>query len=466
MKKLTIFVMIILLTGTDDLVSQTPVRLLPFAEGLSEPTSLATDLSKRFFVTQRAGTIAIVDSTGNLNPVLFMDITDRVKSTSQEQGLLGIALHPQFLTNGYFYVNYTGNGDSTHISRFSTDPADPGKALPSSEYNLMTVYQPYQNHNGGDLHFGPDGYLYIGLGDGGSAGDPENRAQNKDVLLGKILRIDANSGNPYGIPPDNPFINDPLARHEIWALGLRNPWRFSFDRQTGDLWIADVGQGAREEIDFQSATSNGGENYGWRCYEGTLPYNTSGCMPQSDYVSPVYEYPHDPSPCWSVTGGYVSRGNVNSGMYGRYFFAEYCKDILWSLHDSAGVWVATTEGIYPGNNFSTFGEDHSGTLYIAGLASGKIFKIADSIISGINDIAEANKIIVFPVPCTTELTIKLPPGSGLTNLSLLDLSGRVIHTYICSTNQMTINVNGLSGGIYLLKAESQHFSVTGKIIRQ
>jgi glucose/arabinose dehydrogenase len=204
-------------------------------------------------------------------------------SLGSERGLLGLAFDPGYLTNGYFYVNYTNTSGNTQISRFRVSSTNPNRAVKSSEKFILQVQQPFSNHNGGCTRFGPDGYLYIGMGDGGSGGDPNNNAQNPMSLLGKMLRIDVHTGDPYSIPPDNPFIDSANYRHEIWALGLRNPWRWSFDALTGDLIIGDVGQDKWEEVDFQSAASNGGENYGWRCYEGKHDYNLSGCKPKSNY---------------------------------------------------------------------------------------------------------------------------------------------------------------------------------------
>lgn len=459
-------VMLIVLSLSSCLIVHSQIYLIPFVDGLQSPTCITTDSSYHFFVTQRTGTVAIIDSGGMINDQPFLDITGRVKSSAQEQGLLGIVLHPQFITNGYFYVNYTGVGDSTHISRFTRDPADPGKALPESELKLMTIYQPYQNHNGGDLQFGPDGFLYIGLGDGGDAGDPGNRAQNKSELLGKILRIDVNSGNPYAIPATNPFMNDPLARHEIWALGLRNPWRFSFDRQTGDLWIGDVGQATREEIDFQAAGSSGGENYGWRCYEGTLPYNTSGCQPPSSYVFPVHEYNHDSTPCWAVTGGYVYRGTAFQNMTGKYFFADYCKDSIWSLKNVSGTWVSKTEGVLTGNNFSTFGENPAGELYIAGLLSGKIYKIADTSVSSVTGMNTEKLISIFPVPVRDKLTIRMNAFPGPANIYISDPAGKIIFSSVTYLQEFFLDLSGFAPGMYFLSIRTSGYSTNKKLIKE
>ena len=347
-------------------------KMVSFATGLSNPVSITNAGDSRLFVVDQAGYIRIIDSGGKVNPQPFLDIKGRV-TFGGERGLLGLAFHPQYKSNGYFYVNYVGVGDSTHISRFKVSVSNAEMADPQSEFKLMTIFQPFTNHKGGNLSFGPDGFLYIGMGDGGSAGDPGNRAQNPKEYLGKMLRIDVNQGNPYTVPASNPFYNSTTTLGEIWALGLRNPWKFSFDRLTGDLWIADVGQNELEEIDLQPTSSQGGENYGWRCYEGNKPFNNSGCDPQSTLTLPVYTYPHGDE-C-SVTGGFVYRGTKLSPYYGYYFFADYCSDRIWTLHKVGSNWVKEDFGRFTGNNFTTFGEDAQGELYIAGMKSGTIFKV-------------------------------------------------------------------------------------------
>src|SRR5690349_11300457 len=251
-----------------------PVPVLqPFVTGLINPVSITHAGDNRLFITEQAGRIMIYDGT-RLLPEPFLDIRNLV-SSGNERGLLSLAFHPRYAQNGFFYVNYTNVSGNTVVARYSVSPADPNRANPSSAVLILGVNQPFANHNGGQMQFGPDGYLYIGLGDGGGGGDPGNRAQNLNDLLGKILRIDVDSGSPYAIPASNPFVGSTNVRGEIWSYGLRNPWRFSFDRETGDLWIADVGQGTWEEIDFQPATSIGGENYGWRRMEGSHCFNPS-----------------------------------------------------------------------------------------------------------------------------------------------------------------------------------------------
>lgn len=270
------------------------------ATGLKSPTGIVASSDQRLFVLEQAGQVRIIDTAKKLSEKPFLDLSAEVLSGG-EMGLLGMAFHPAYKENGYFYVSYIDKDQSTVIARYTVS-ADANITDPTSKKVIFTQKQPYPNHNGGDIVFGPDGYLYIALGDGGSTGDPHNYAQNKDSYLGKILRIDINSGDPYAVPSSNPFVNEPNTKPEIWAYGLRNPWRISFDKKTGDLYIADVGQGKLEEINVQKADSKGGENYGWRCYEGAQDHKPEGCGPIGDYVAPVVAYDHEEERC-SVTGG-------------------------------------------------------------------------------------------------------------------------------------------------------------------
>ena len=269
-------------------------------------------------------------------PIAFLDISDRI-TYSGEQGLLGLAFDPNYKTNGFFYVYYINKSGSTQVSRFKANPDYPNKASAGSEKFILSISQPFTNHKGGCIKFGSDGYLYIGTGDGGSGGDPNNNAQNPQSLLGKMLRIDVHHGNPYAIPADNPFVDSSNYKKEIWALGLRNPWRWSFDAQNGYMIIADVGQDNWEEVNYQQGT-NGGKNYGWRCYEGNHAYNTAGCNAQSSYKSPVYEYQHlsTTGDC-AIIGGYVYRGKKYPDLFGKYFCTDYCSGIIRMLtfHGSA-----------------------------------------------------------------------------------------------------------------------------------
>ncbi len=372
------------------------VSLELFTQGLNRPVDSSHAGDNRLCVVEQAGRIRIVEADGILLSTPFLDITNQVESGGNEQGLLGLAFHPDYATNGYFYLNYTKKpGGDTRISRFAVNSSDPNQADPNSEVVLLTVVQDFKNHNGGDLNFGPDGYLYIGLGDGGSGGDPNNRAQDPAVLLGKMLRLDVNTETSYLIPPDNPFAGDPGARDEIWAMGLRNPWRFSFDRLTGDLYIADVGQNAWEEIDFQAAGLPGGENYGWRCYEGDVSFNLTGCSPAENYTVPVHIYGRGQG-C-SITGGYVYRGRKYPVLEGHYLFADYCTGTLWSLiFVPQDGWQVRTLGNIPGNP-STFGENIKGDLFVAGLSTGTIYRLVENTLAidlQINKTVPSNQVLV------------------------------------------------------------------------
>lgn len=326
---------------------------------------LGTDL---LYVVEQPGRIVRIDPASNTREV-FLDITSRVHDRGWEQGLLGLAFHPNYAENGYFYVNYT-TSTHTHISRFKADTAAGGKADPDSEQVLLAYRQPYDNHNGGDMHFGPDGMLYIASGDGGSGGDPQNNSQNLKSLLGKLLRIDVDreeSGKLYAIPTDNPFVGNPEAAPEIYAYGLRNPWRFSFDRETGELWAADVGQDELEEINLIEK----GGNYGWRIKEGTLCYSGEGCD-RKDLIDPIYEYDH--SQGRSITGGYVYRGSALPELYGKYVYGDFTNGNIWALERKADGSVSNRLLTASGKDIASFGVDREGELYVLTL-SGEIYRL-------------------------------------------------------------------------------------------
>jgi glucose/arabinose dehydrogenase len=344
------------------------------ADGLAAPVYVthAGDGSGRLFVVEKAGTIRII-AEGSVEPTPFLDISRIVGSRASEQGLLSVAFHPSYASNGFFFVNYTDVNGDTVVARYSVSP-DPNAADPNSARVILTLDQPAANHNGGMLAFGPDGYLYIGTGDGGRAGDPWDNAQNSQALLGKMLRLDVDGAEPYAIPPDNPFIGDSAARDEIWALGLRNPWRYSFDRTTGDLYMADVGQNAWEEIDFQPANSPGGENYGWNIMEGTHCFSPRTDCDQSGLTLPIAEYSHQLG-C-SVTGGYVYRGTAFPELTGAYTFGDFCSGIIWALYrNQNGNWTSA-ELLRSGFSISSFGEDETGELYLTNLRPGELYRLA------------------------------------------------------------------------------------------
>jgi glucose/arabinose dehydrogenase len=356
-------------------LAEPKVELKSYASGLTMPTAIAATndpADRRLFVVEQAGIVRVVKQDGTLESDPFLDIVSKVQAGG-EMGLLGLAFHPKLSQNPYFYVNYIDKQRNTIIARYEISDQT-GRADTAGEKVLLKIAQPYPNHNGGELAFGPDGYLYIGLGDGGSGGDPENHAQNKNELLGKMLRIDVDKGDPYAVPSDNPFAKDG-GKPEIWALGLRNPWRFSFDSKTGDMFIADVGQGEIEEIDFQAKNNKGGTNYGWRCFEGTRGFNLQGCQDKSSYVTPILEYDHTEGRC-SVTGGYVYRGKTYPALDGLYFYGDYCGGQIYSSSQSGETWTAVLAASTD-RGLSTFGQDSRGELYVANLETGIIHQITD-----------------------------------------------------------------------------------------
>jgi glucose/arabinose dehydrogenase len=352
----------------------TSIRLVPVVAGLVQPTYLTHAFDDRLFITEKGGLIRIVEN-GILLPDPFLDVTGLVGSEGSEQGLLSVAFHPDYARNGRFFINYTNQQGHTVLARYQTDPDKPNQALADSATILFLIGQPFAVHNGGQLHFGPDGYLYVAVGDGGTTGDYFNNAQNLTNLLGTILRLDVDRDDLYAIPSDNPFVDDDDKRNEIWVYGLRNPWRFSFDRQTGDLFIADVGQFGWEEINFQPAGSAGNLNYGWNILEGSYCYKAETCQ-QEGFVLPVAEYSHGEGGC-AISGGYIYRGSQFPGLRGNYFFGDYCTGKVWSLfrHDD-GRWqrtiVAESQAMV-----SSFGEDISGELYLLDFRSGTIFQIEE-----------------------------------------------------------------------------------------
>jgi glucose/arabinose dehydrogenase len=331
------------------------------------------DGTPRLFVVDQGGSIWIV-ATGKRQETAFLDISSKV-SKGGEQGLLGLAFHPDYPRNPRFYTDYTDTNGNTVVSEWRVSASDPNQADSKSEHVLLTVEQPFPNHNGGDVVFGPDGYLYITLGDGGSAGDPQGNGQRLDTLLAKILRIDVDhpsTGRRYGIPGDNPFVRRAGARPEIYVTGLRNPWRISFDRATRDLWIGDVEQNAFEEIDVVRAGSGGGQNFGWNKLEGFHCYPSGDSCSTDGLTPPVTEYPH-PQGC-SVTGGVVYRGTAYPALAGAYLFSDYCSGTIWAVDAAAND---TRNPVVVGEShkaISSFGEDEGGEVYATDLG-GELLRI-------------------------------------------------------------------------------------------
>jgi glucose/arabinose dehydrogenase len=355
--------------------TSTTIDLEPVASGLDRPVLVVSprDGTGRLFIVEQTGRIRVLKD-GTVLPQPLLDLGASI-STGGEQGLLGLAFHPSFATNRRFYVNYTNPSGSTTIREYRTSATSPDRTEYHSGRTILRIAQPYSNHNGGMIAFGPGGYLYIGTGDGGSSGDPGNRAQSLNSLLGKILRIDVNgttSTRSYRIPSTNPYVGR-TGLDEIWQRGLRNPWRFSFDRTAGYLWIADVGQGRYEEIDRAANNASGpgrGVNWGWRVMEGFHCHNPSSGCSRTGKKAPLVEYAHASGRC-SVTGGYVYRGSAIPALAGYYVFGDFCSGEIWAV--AAGTAAGTTSAptillLDTDASISGFGEDQSGELYVVDLA--------------------------------------------------------------------------------------------------
>jgi glucose/arabinose dehydrogenase len=352
------------------------IALQPLPFGFKQPLFLthAGDGSGRRFVVEKTGTIQIIKADQVL-ATPFLDISSKVRSSGSEQGLLGLAFHPRYAENGRFFVGYTDTAGRNTVERYQVS-ADPDRGDPATGIILLAIGDPAPNHNGGMVVFGPDGHLWVGTGDGGAAGDRYQNGQNRQTLLGKMLRLDVDGGEPYAIPADNPYVGNPLDAPEIWAIGMRNPWRYSFDRANGDLWIADVGQNAFEEIDRVPGGSPGGLNFGWPIMEGLHCFPAGAQCDQRPYEQPVAEYGRGGG-C-SVTGGYVYRGSDYPSLQGLYFFGDFCTGRIWSLDPQDGGRWRMTEQLQDTIQISSFGEDEAGEVYVttfSGTNGHRIFRI-------------------------------------------------------------------------------------------
>ncbi len=430
-------------TGSSSLLHQPPdvqITIDPVvASGFSVPVQVthAGDGSGRLFVVEQSGKIRIVKNQQVLTTP-FIDLSSFI-SCCGERGLLSVAFHPDYETNGYFYVDYTRAGDgATVVARYSVS-ANPDVANPNSASILLVVPQPYANHNGGQLMFGPqDGFLYVGLGDGGSGGDPQNYAQNIYSLLGKILRLNVNQGSPYSVPADNPFVGQ-SGLDEIWSWGLRNPWRFSFDRLTGDMYIGDVGQNLWEEIDFQAAGTPGGVNFGWRCREGAHNYQFDASCVSRQLTEPIAEYSH--SEGRSVTGGFVYRGVAFPALQGRYFYADYVDGKIWSVYKKTTnplTWSTPELELDTGLNLSAFGEDEAGVLYVVDYSGGTIRRLED-----------ANK--QYPDLSTSKKQVSRPGadvGEVVTYTIFLTNTGVQVSRPIYLTDTLPAGLNYVPGSLH------------------
>lgn len=416
------------------------VGLVPFATGFSSPVEITHPVNDaRLFVVQQGGRIRILNPTGVINTTAFLTLTTSTISTGGERGLLGLAFHPNYATNGFFYVNYTNTAGNTVIARYSVS-ANPDIATPTGTV-LLTITQPYSNHNGGSLKFGPDGYLYIGMGDGGSAEDPQNRAQNINENLGKMLRIDVDSASPYGIPPTNPYVGID-GNDEIWAVGVRNPWKFSFDIETGDLWIADVGQYQIEEINKIATPLPNNLNFGWKCYEGNSVFST--CTSPTTYTFPIAQYTHSGGAC-SITGGYVYRGSLFPNFVGNYFFADYCSNKVGRV-GSNGIITWTTA--FAGANITTFGQDINGEIYVAGGSNGVIYKAVDTTL-GVNSFSK-EVLSIYPNPASSEFFITSSTINFPAVITVSDITGKQLLTQTITSNKNAIPTTSLQNGMYIV----------------
>lgn len=426
------------------------VALQSVASGFDSPVAIENAGDARLFVVQQGGAIRILNAaTGVVNATNFLTLTGSTISTGNERGLLGLAFHPDYDTNGFFFVFYTRSGDGALVvSRYSVS-GNPDVADAASGTPILTIPHPgAANHNGGSLRFGPDGYLYIGTGDGGGGGDQDNNAQNTAQNLGKLLRIDVDGTAPYGIPATNPYVGT-AGNDEIFHIGLRNPWKWSFDRDNGDLWIADVGQENIEEVNHLTAPLTPGLNLGWRCYEGNVPYNTSGCDAIGTMTMPLTQYTQNATGGCSVTGGYVYRGSDYPNFEGRYFFSDFCISELGWIAPGGDSITWTTNLSFAGS-VTTFGEDFEGELYVNG--GGTIYKIIDSSLA--TDDFARHGMRLFPNPTDGEVFLDAPNIPYPAQFRIYENTGKVV---VEQTIENTLGGHFVTGdlarGVYMVWLE-------------
>ncbi|MEP6846782.1 MAG: PQQ-dependent sugar dehydrogenase [Panacibacter sp.] len=465
------------------------LALTPFVQGFDAPMDIANCGDSRLFIAERLGKIWIVDATGNKMAEPFLDITDLVftvyPNSYDERGLLGLTFHPNYPDSPYLYVNYTGHDSDSHVSRFTLNPNNSNKALRHSKFDIIKVSQPadpiFLNHKAGCIKFGPDGYLYTTFGDGGSANDPLNNAQNPRILLGKMIRLDVDhpdavSGKHYSIPADNPFVNVPKFKSEIWATGLRNPFRFSFDSKNGALWLPDVGQDLWEEINVVPGGSKGGKNFGWSCYEGFHNFKPDSCDANgTPYTFPIVEYKHPTDNCAAITGGFVYRGNRFKKMQGRYFYNDYCTGKFSTVFKYNDTWLNLFLLESTQYAFTTYGESADKELYVADNLNGIIYHVVDSSDSNAssspvatgNDIIKSLVVKLYPNPNHGQFNIELTAVANETyRVSITNLFGREImrdtRNAVKGHNRWSFNATQLPKGIYVLHLQSGRGSASTK----
>ncbi|MCE3076128.1 PQQ-dependent sugar dehydrogenase [Chryseobacterium gwangjuense] len=426
------------------IINAQSINLEEFATGFTAPVEIAHANDNRMFVVQQNGIIRIVQPNGSINPTNFLNISSKI-TYGGERGLLGLAFHPQYAINGYFFVYYNDTSGNITVARY-TQSSNPDVADASTEKIILNQSKPFDNHNGGSIHFAPDGYLWIVTGDGGSGGDPNNNAQNKNSLLGKLLRLDINSTGPYNIPSGNPFVGIDGA-DEVWSYGLRNAWKFNFDTVSGNVMIADVGQGQIEEINRMPLTQ-AGINYGWRCYEGNNAYNTAGCAAQSTMTFPVAVYDHSGGKC-SITGGYIYRGTQYPALQGKYVFADYCSTQIGILNpDNSIVWTTA----FSGNNFSTFGINNQNDLFVAAVNNGKIFKITYGTLAT-EENNFSTQIKIYPNPASKKVFIDGVKGKDI-SIEIFSAEGKKVVEQAKIENNNSIDISGIPSGVYFININS------------
>ncbi len=456
MKKILLFGLSLIAASS---FSQT-LTFQSFGTGFSSAVAIEHPANdSRLFVVQQGGLIRILNPNQTVNTTPFLNVSTLITSGG-ERGLLGLAFHPNYATNGLFFINYTNTSGNTVIARYSVSTTDPNVANPAGTV-LMTISQPYSNHNGGSLRFGPDGYLYIGMGDGGSGGDPQGYAQNLDVNqtnvvsnpsrinLGKMLRIDVDTvfGTlNYGFPATNPYVSQ-AGKEAIWAYGVRNPWKFSFNRLNGDLWIADVGQGEYEEINkIASPLPNTGLNFGWRCYEGTVAYNSTGCPAVGTITMPIAQYTHTATGGCSVTGGYLYTGSAIASLVGKYVFADYCTGTLGIIGTSGTItWDYDFSG-----TITSFGEDRDGELYATN--GGTVYKIVGTLST---TEFEKSGFSLYPNPAHGTVFVKSTADAMAAKIELYDLTGKqLLSQKANAAEENSISVADFAKGVYILTVET------------
>jgi glucose/arabinose dehydrogenase len=446
--------------------SQPVITYNSVISSLNQPVDFvnAGDGTNRIFIAEQGGTIKVYNASYTLLGT-FLTVTGI--NTGGEEGLLSIVFHPNYETNGFFWVYYTNNSGNLEVSRYKVSAANPNQADAASKQVVITIPHPGQsNHNGAKLNFGPDGYLYFATGDGGGGGDVPNNAQNGTNLLGKMIRINVSTGTTapfYTVPADNPYVSNPNVLDEIWALGLRNPFRWSFDRTTNDMWIGDVGQGEREEINYRAAGTTGGINYGWRCYEGNLPYNTAGCQASSNYVFPVYDYPNPNPGSASVTGGYVYRGSTYAAMQGYYFAADVYSGNLYKINTTG--FTTTVQTGLP-TFVAGFGETENGELFAVSL-NGNAYSLRTTIPTPVSNLTNGEeKPIIYPsVIAGKNFTIQLP--TAYQQMQIINSNGAIVQqlSLMGRTGNVEVVLNhNIANGVYFVKLTGSKKIFTGKIV--